>query len=334
MKIEMGESLFYSWLRHVKECQIVQTNWKTSVRWQLGHEDELKSIMLRTDAFFTDKYGYKIYKKTGSLSQLLQQAECDALGIALQDDHKIYAVDVAFHEAGLNYGDRVTTVTKVVQKCLRAAMCIYGYLDSRDGEIIFAAPRINHSVLDELLPCVEDIQQIMNDCGFRFRFRVITNDDFYHLILKPILMVSDSISDTNELFLRSYQMIRMFSDKKMCTPFAKQEEDIGQIDDNNTGAYGELKIGKLAQTVMKKILESGTISEEEMIGLQDREYSKRVLDLDYPLLVRGDAAYDKARYYTTPLHINGVPYMLCSQWFESSANNDRPYLVRWIEEHR
>lgn len=30
MKIEMGESLFYSWLRHVKECQIVQTNWKVS----------------------------------------------------------------------------------------------------------------------------------------------------------------------------------------------------------------------------------------------------------------------------------------------------------------
>ena len=28
MKIEMGESLFYSWLRHVKDCQIVQTNWK------------------------------------------------------------------------------------------------------------------------------------------------------------------------------------------------------------------------------------------------------------------------------------------------------------------
>jgi len=30
MKIEMGESLLYSWLRHVKECQIAQTNWKVS----------------------------------------------------------------------------------------------------------------------------------------------------------------------------------------------------------------------------------------------------------------------------------------------------------------
>lgn len=41
MKIEMGESLFYSWLRHVKECQIVQTNWKVSSQWSLSDADEL-----------------------------------------------------------------------------------------------------------------------------------------------------------------------------------------------------------------------------------------------------------------------------------------------------
>ena len=49
MKIEMGESLFYSWLRHVKECQIVQTNWMTSSQWQLSNEDRLEEIMARTD---------------------------------------------------------------------------------------------------------------------------------------------------------------------------------------------------------------------------------------------------------------------------------------------
>lgn len=28
MKIEIGESLLLSWLKHIKECQLVQTNWK------------------------------------------------------------------------------------------------------------------------------------------------------------------------------------------------------------------------------------------------------------------------------------------------------------------
>ena len=45
MKIEMGESLFYSWLRHVKECQIVQTNWTTSAKWPLQHADKLEEMM-------------------------------------------------------------------------------------------------------------------------------------------------------------------------------------------------------------------------------------------------------------------------------------------------
>jgi len=60
MKIEMGESLFYSWLRHVKECQIVQTNWTTSQKWILLHEEELQKIMTETEAFFLQKYQYKI----------------------------------------------------------------------------------------------------------------------------------------------------------------------------------------------------------------------------------------------------------------------------------
>ena len=30
MKIEMGESLIYSWLRHEKHCQLTQKNWKAS----------------------------------------------------------------------------------------------------------------------------------------------------------------------------------------------------------------------------------------------------------------------------------------------------------------
>lgn len=34
MKIEMGESLAISWLKHIKKCAIVQTNWKQSFEWE------------------------------------------------------------------------------------------------------------------------------------------------------------------------------------------------------------------------------------------------------------------------------------------------------------
>ena len=35
MKIEMGESLLQSYLKHVKNCLISQTNWKTSSNWNI-----------------------------------------------------------------------------------------------------------------------------------------------------------------------------------------------------------------------------------------------------------------------------------------------------------
>ena len=49
MKIEMGESLFYSWLREVKECQIVQTNWTTAKQWKLYNKDVITNIKEETE---------------------------------------------------------------------------------------------------------------------------------------------------------------------------------------------------------------------------------------------------------------------------------------------
>lgn len=337
MKIEMGESLFYSWLRHVKECQIVQTNWTTSSQWQLNNEEHLEEIMTLTDKFFFDKYGYSIYKKTSSLSQLLQQAECDAIGVEIQGGtNKIYAVDVAFHEAGVNYGGREATIKKIISKSLRTAMCIYGYLDAREAEIIFASPKINRSILDGVNPCLVDMQKIMDDLGFSFAFRIIANDDFRDKVLEPILKASNGVADTNELFIRGYQMMQMF-DKKAISATEKVPVPATpriQTTEEAEETYAEMKIGKVAQLVMRPILESGHLPDNEVMQLQSKAYCNETLNLNFPLLVKADAEYDRARYYREPVHVNGVDYVMCSQWIERPDNNDRPYLMRWISEHR
>ncbi|MGI6746614.1 MAG: hypothetical protein ACOX45_10940 [Acutalibacteraceae bacterium] len=330
MKIEMGESLFYSWLRHVKECQIVQTNWKASPQWQLQHEDELLKLMQFTSAYFGNKYGYEIYKKTNSLSQLIQQGECDAVGISIQNDAvRTYAIDVAFHESGLNYGSRETTVMKVISKSLRTAMCLYGFMDSKDAEIVFASPKINPSILGDLAPCIDDINNILKQHGFDFDVRVIANDDFNESVLKPILLVSDGVADTSELFLRGYQMYKMFSNTSTLPQKTQQ-----RISKQETGDVSELKIGKLAQIVLRRMLEDGAASEDEINLMQTAEYSKQIFDIQFPLLVKANGEFDPVRYYAKPLTIRGVPYYLCSQWFESTANNDRPHLLSWIEGHK
>ena len=98
--------------------------------------------------------------------------------------------------------------------------------------------------------------------------------------------------------------------------------------------YDEMKIGKVAQSVMRPILESGRLPDSEVLQLQSKEYCNEILNLNFPLLVKADAEYDKARYYSQPVHVNGACYVMCSQWIERPDNNDRPYLMRWIREHQ
>jgi hypothetical protein len=98
--------------------------------------------------------------------------------------------------------------------------------------------------------------------------------------------------------------------------------------------YSELKIGKIARTILREVLESGVVSPAELHLLQTKEYSKATFDIQYPLLVADGSDFDPVRYYKHPLKINGVRYYLCSQWFEVDRNNDRPFLLAWIRRHQ
>ncbi len=340
MKIEIGESLFYSWLRHVKQCQIVQNNWKISSQWNNTHEEELVSFMSEIDSYFYNRYNYKIFKNNVSIKQLLGQAECDVLGISITDNKKdIYAIDVAFHESGLNYGSREITVMKVVEKCVRTAFCVYGYLDNKDAKIIFASPKINPSVLYDLKPCFNDLNNVFNQLGFSFEFRLIANEEFDTNVLKPILFVSDDVADTSELFMRSYQLFKMFGSHKTISRQSSNRVqtktsvaiDLGDVDDN---LLSELKVGEIARKVFARMLENGVATEDEIKWMQDADYSKKFFGLNYPVLIKTNSVQKESRYYSQLLNIYGEKYRLCSEWFETSQNNDRPYLLKWINKHK
>ena len=331
MKIEMGESLFYSWLRHVKECQVVQTNWKPSPSWQLQNEDALKRFMEVTDKHFKEKYDYNIYKNN-SFSQLLMQAEADALGICIiESGIEVHAIDVAFHKDGLLYGSgRAETVIQVIKKIIRTAMCINGYLGANSGDVIFASPKIHNAVMNDLEPCIADLNNLFNENGYEFTARVIANDDFNDHVLKPILIASEGVSDTSELFMRGYQLLKMFGDDKPTRQRATTTISSRVIPNDS---LSELKIGKIAQTLLRDILESGIVGDEEIELMLTKEYSKQTFGIDFPLLTEPTSDVDSVRYYAKPLTIKRKSYRMCSQWFEVAANNDRPFLLAWLTKH-
>lgn len=150
MKVEVGESLMYSYLSHIKKCQFVQTNWKLSSVWEKYNQEEIKVFINDARQYFYEKYKYNIFKSTTSTEQILKQCECDVVGVNIGNEYNTYySVDVAFHEGGLNYKSKKESAEKVSAKLIKAAMCLYGSCNAKSGEIIFASPKITPSVMND-----------------------------------------------------------------------------------------------------------------------------------------------------------------------------------------
>ena len=331
MKIEMGESLFYSWLRHIKECQLVQTNWKTSPNWSFYNKGDVEIMFNELNDYFRAQVDGKVFKKTASLDQLLQQGECDVLGISAKGGvPTYYAVDVAFHEAGLNYGSKTETVLKVLAKCIRTAFCLIGCFDTKEGHIIFASPKVNPSLKTILEECIDILNQYFMKKGYSFEFLLICNKDFDNLILQPTLIVSKDVADTSELFMRGYQLIDMFANKSQKDRKKKTQSLSLSINTPALSVYDQMKVGVIARTVLRDVLENGMLSQQEIDDLQTGDYSKKTFGISFPLLVNESTAYDKTRYYASPVIIKNKKYLICSQWYEDR----RQLLLDWIDLHK
>ena len=114
----------------------------------------------------------------------------------------------------------------------------------------------------------------------------------------------------------------------------KNSEKITAWQKNENDPYSDLKIGQIANEVLRSQLSKG-VSTQELSDLQDAWYCKQKFGLDYPLLSKN--RFDTlgySRYYKESISINGEHFYLCNQWYEKPTNNDRPYLIRWLSEHQ
>ena len=205
MKIEMGESLMQSYLKYEKGCLVTQTNWKTSSRWRIADDDNeaMQTVFekIHAHADFSDIFG------SNSLEQALKQAELDVVGI---NNDKLYMVEVAFHENGLQYGGRTETKDRVCKKLLRAYLIGLAYFPNFTYEILFASPKVTPATDKTIKEYFSVLEKDFGD-GENVIFRYLANDDFKTEILIPTLKASELDSDTSELFLRSAKLLNLFA---------------------------------------------------------------------------------------------------------------------------
>ena len=201
MKIEIGESLGYSYLRHVKRCWLVQANWKPSEHWDKSQTDEAleRAFQEMRQKFDPDS---SVFKKTTGSRQFLKQAEIDVVGV--DQDGGIHAMEVAFHEAGLTYSG--STDKNVLKKMLGTKLILDAYHKvETKRNIYFASPKVNPKDQRPL----EDIFHRLRQEYPSVQWHLMTNMEFNSNFLAPTLENAGKVADTSELFVRSVKLLKL-----------------------------------------------------------------------------------------------------------------------------
>jgi hypothetical protein len=322
MKIEIAESLMFSWLRHVHGCVVTQMNWKPSPSWPIANEHELRQTFERIRTLAGESIGIPIFKQC-EFGQFVRQTEIDVLGFRLARDpltSQAIAVDSAFHEAGLNYGTADETVGRVLKKLIRAALALEGYLNVREALVVFATPKVAEPIQAAIERHLANLDAVLADRasgGPRLRFRLIANGDFADEIVQPVLEAATTVADTSELFMRAQQLMAL------CQPPARQPRPMRNRAVPTERGEG---IGAHVRATMTNLAESGRLTPETVAELSSARYCRQRFNLGYPLLKPVDPYVDLTkqrhdrngypRYWKHPLDIGGNEFLMCSQWFD------------------
>lgn len=96
------------------------------------------------------------------------------------------------------------------------------------------------------------------------------------------------------------------------------------------------KIGELVRATLPTILLENLISETEIKKLQQHEYSKLSLEMNYPVLKKLNPIFsvlenrminEHSRYYAGVYENKGDQYLICSEWYERSLED----YIKWLK---
>ena len=310
----MGESLMYSWLRHVKGCQIAQTNWKASPTWDMKYFMEAQDLYsrfleeARTQGLVEDEC--KI-----SLKQSLYQTEIDVIGLnktSLNHNGKIYAAEVAYHSDGLHYNKngKNNSTGKVISKLIKNAVAVYAIWGNIEAEILFVTPdsnRLNQSIQND----ITKLNNLAKTYGLKFQFRFVADDDFYLRIIHPVYIMSQGVNDSSEMFLRAQKLLGI--------------SGVLSVKNNlkNPDSFDEFgAVGEIANKALRAVLSNKNINKKIIDGLQPLISSSTLT----PLVNTVPHGLSN-RYYKTPIMAKNGEFYLCNNWFENKKTDLIDYII-------
>lgn len=172
-----------------------------------------------------------------------------------------------------------------------------------------------------------------------FNFQLICNESFNSRLIERLDLASKEIADTSELYMRSIQMYKMFSNNDKSQVKKKKDVVVRKVKDMNDHEiiddYRDIKIGALVRLSLPKLLKSGELDNDMITLLQDEHYSKETFDMNYPILREVNPSLSimenryvggYTRYYSFVTTFKGKDYLITSEWFE---RNKAKYVL-WL----
>ncbi len=343
MKIEVGESLCYSYLRHVKQCLIVQTNWKASEHWELQMSDNELEDMFQSMKQRFDVSG-QVFRGTQDSAQFMRQGEIDVMGV--DQTGNVHAMDVAFHESGLNY--TVGVANNVLKKMLRTYLLLKAYMRTeRKFHLYFLSPKVNRRDQQPLENIFATLREEYSEEVSEWH--LIMNDGFASM-MSETLAKADTVADTSELFIRSWKLLNLTDVAEQRPVWSSLEQPIrssgtpdlvvSPIHRRSMTKHPRNPSGQIQPIVrglMKTLLEDypTLLDEAETQKLMDRDYCKRILGLtigNFPLLRSVEAGRFEGRRSRYWNHVYGGRFYVCSQWWKDHHAQNAASLLRFVQE--
>lgn len=324
MKLEIAESLIYSYLKHAEGCRIVQTNWRTSGKWVITEYETERARLLFNKISESDIFSGVF--KNSSFDQLIKQAEIDVLGINTAED-TIYGIDIAFHSSGINYGSNTETSFRIIKKIFRTIFIMQTFFDENEKfKSYFVTPKVNPATKFLIDDLILKAREIIEDENISIEF--ISNEQFYTEIVDTCLENIDEEHDTTELFSRAVKLLKLDNRTKSIDNeiFVKPVTTRKSSDKRTVNG---MKIGQFVRYSFKKAYEQNLISDGEINNLQKPEYSKRIFNSNFEVLknqnrpIEDESGYP--RYYAKDIFCGN--YHLTSQWVETQWD----YLLDWLK---
>lgn len=322
MKIEIVESLGYSFFRHVKHCWLVQVNWKASEHWSKHTTGaELEAMFAAMKRRF-DLEG-NVFKKTSNAAQFLRQGEIDVLGV--DQEGGVHAMEAAFHEGGLHYEGGVAN--RVLKKLLRTLLVLTAYHPPEtEFHIYFVSPKVNPSAQRPL----KNIFDMLRTNYPNIEWDLVINHDFTDRVLTPTLEKAGTVADTSELFMRSAKLLDLSRDS---AAVGGRIDTGGGTDAAHISDFGTLQ--PLVRSLMVTILEDhpDLLDDAERDNLMDRHYCKNSLGLrigNLALLRRTESGREISGHNRYWKDIYGGEFYVCSQWWKDHRVANAKGLLQFV----